>query len=109
MLLAGTDPVTLSRAGVRWLVVEAGTPGDMGAAARTIDRLTVTYAGRDLTLYRVGGETPGMPAARLVATVIAHLAWLAMLTGSAIGMAVAGWRTRAGRQRSPATVATPPR
>jgi hypothetical protein len=69
----------------------------------------VTYAGRDLMLYRVGGETPGMPAARLVATVIAHLAWLAMLTGSAIGMAVAGWRTRAGRQRSPATVATPPR
>jgi hypothetical protein len=109
MLLAGTDPVTLSRAGVRWLVVEAGTPGDMGAAARTIGRLPVTYAGRDLTLYRVGGETPGMPAARRVATVIVHLAWLAMLTGSAIAMAVAGWRTRARRQRSPATVATPPR
>ena len=37
LLLAGADPVALRRAGVAWLVVEAGTPGDMGLAAKTFD------------------------------------------------------------------------
>jgi hypothetical protein len=96
LLLAGADPVALRRAGVRWLVVEAGTPGDMGLATRTFDKLPVTYRGHDLMLYRVGGSAAGASADRRLLAVIAHLVWLAALTGGAIGTAVATWRRRDG-------------
>jgi hypothetical protein len=88
LLLAGADPNAIRRAGVGWLVIEAGTSGDMGSSARTFERLPVTYRGRDLMLYRVGGETAGVPANRRRLAVIAHLAWLAMLIGGAIGMTI---------------------
>jgi hypothetical protein len=93
LLLAGADPDTLRRAGVGWLVVEMGTPGDMGLAARTFERLPTIYRGRDLVLYRVGGDTAGASASRRLTVVISHLAWLAMLISGAVGMAVAGRRT----------------
>jgi hypothetical protein len=86
LLLAGADPVAVRRAGVGWLVVEEGTPGNMGSAAKTLERLPVTYRGRDLTLYRVGGTATGVPADRRLLAVIAHLAWLEMLIGGAIGL-----------------------
>jgi hypothetical protein len=70
-------------------VVELGTPGDIGLAAKTFERLPVAYRGPDLVLYRVGGDTAGASARRREAVVIAHLAWLAMLVGAALGMAVA--------------------
>jgi hypothetical protein len=89
LLLAGADPQALRRAGVGWLVVELGTTGDMGLAAKTFERLPVAYRGPDLVLYRVGGDTAGASARRREAVVIAHLAWLAMLVGAALGMAVA--------------------
>ncbi len=92
LLLAGADPDALRRAGMAWLVVEAGTPGEMGSAARAFGRLAAVYRGRDLVLYRIGGEAVGASAGRRLAVVIAHLIWLAMLAGGAIGMAVAGWR-----------------
>jgi hypothetical protein len=56
--------------------------------------LPVTYRGRDLALYRVGGVTAGASASQRRIAVIAHLAWLAMLVGGAVGMAVANWRRR---------------
>jgi hypothetical protein len=109
LLLAGADANALRRAGVGWLVVEAGTPGEMGAAARTLDGLPVTYRGRDLVLYGVGGETAAVSADRRLLAVIAHLVWLAMLLGGAAGLAVAGWQVLTRRRRTSATVATPPR
>lgn len=104
LLMAGADPVALRRAGVTWLVVESGTPGDMGAAARTFERLPASYRGRDLVLYRVGGTAVGVSADRRLAVTIAHVVWLAMLAG---GLAMAGWRLRV--RRDPASAATPPR
>jgi hypothetical protein len=101
LLLAGADPVALRRAGVGWLVIETGTPGDMGLAARTFERLPVTYRGRDLMLYRVGGKAAGVPADRRLLAAIAHLAWLEMLIGGAIGTAVAGWRQHVRRGPQP--------
>jgi hypothetical protein len=98
LLLAGADPVALRRAGVGWLVVEAGTPGDMGLAARTFARLPVAYRGQDLVLYRVGSAASGVPADRRLLAVIAHLVWLEMLIGGAIGTTVANWRQHARRQ-----------
>jgi hypothetical protein len=95
LLLGGGDPVDLRRAGVGWLVVELGTAGDMGSAAETFGRLPVTYRGRDLVLYRVGGATAGASTARRTTVVIAHLAWLAMLIAGAVGAAATGWRRRA--------------
>ena len=44
LLLAGADPAALAAAGVGWLVVESGTPGDMGAAAETLQPLPVPIA-----------------------------------------------------------------
>jgi hypothetical protein len=88
LLLAGADPIAVRRAGVGWLVVETGSPGDMGSAARTLERLPVAYRGRDLTLYRVGGAAAGVPADRRLLVVMAHLAWLAMLIGGAVGMTI---------------------
>jgi len=94
LLLEGAEPQQLRRAGVGWLVVEFGTPGDMGLSARTLDRLPVTYRGRDLALYRVGGTTAGASASQRWLAVIAHLVWLAMLVGGAVGMSTAGLRRR---------------
>jgi len=99
LLLTGADPEALRQAGVGWLVVERGTPGDIGLAARTFDRLPVAYRGRDLVLYRVDGDTAGVSSSRRLTAVIAHLVWLELLVGGAIGMAVAGWRSRARRSR----------
>jgi len=102
LLLAGADPTAVRHAGVGWLVIEQGTPGDMGAAARTFDRLPVTYRGRDLTVYRVGGEAAGASADRRLLAAMAHLAWLAMLIGGAIGMTIS---RRADSDHSADTVA----
>ncbi|MGA8331201.1 MAG: hypothetical protein WB777_18175 [Mycobacterium sp.] len=93
LLLEGAEPQQLRDAGVGWLVVELGTPGDMGRAARTLDLLPVTYRGRDLALYRVGGATAGASANLRRTAVIAHLAWLMLLVGGAAGLA---WRQRGG-------------
>jgi hypothetical protein len=101
LLLAGTDPATLSRAGVTWLVAEGGTPGDMGLAARTFERLPAVYRGGNLVLYWIGGHTAGAPPNHRSAVRIAHLVWLAMLTGGAIGATVTGRRQHARRRSRP--------
>jgi hypothetical protein len=88
LLLAGSDPDQIRAAGVGWLVVELGTPGDMSTAADTLARLPVAYRGHDLMLYRVGGNTAGASTSRRAVVVVAHLAWLAMLLGGAVGSAV---------------------
>jgi hypothetical protein len=95
LLLVGSDPSALVAAGVAWLVVESNTAGDMGMAARTLDRLTPTYRDRQFALYRIGGHSAAAPSARLRATVIAaHLAWLAMLVVGGAGAAFSAVRSR---------------
>ncbi|WP_293004081.1 hypothetical protein [Mycobacterium sp.] len=88
LLLTGADPDQLRAAGVGWLVVERGTPGDVSAAADTSARLPVAYRGRDLVLYRVGGDTPGASPGRRAGVIVAHLIWLATLIGGAAGWVV---------------------
>jgi hypothetical protein len=95
LLLAGTDPDQLRAAGVGWLAVEMGTPGDMRTATEALERLPVAYRGRDLMLYRVGGVTPEASAGRRAVVLLAHLAWLAMLIGGAVGGVIAARRCRA--------------
>jgi hypothetical protein len=92
LLLAGPDPAALAPAGVGWVVVEADSAGDMGAAARTLDALTPVYRDDQIALYRIGGDTAGASHARRTATMIAHLAWLTMLFGGAAGAVVLAWR-----------------
>ena len=82
----------LAPAGVGWLVVESDSAGDMGAAARTLGALTPVYRDHEFALYRIGGGTPGASPARRAATLIAHLAWLAMLLVGAAGAVVCRWR-----------------
>jgi hypothetical protein len=95
LLLSGPDPAALAAAGVGWLVVESDTPGDLGAAARTLGALTPVYRDREIALYRIGGQSTGVAAERRTATLIAHLAWLAMLIGGGTGALVGAWRRRA--------------
>ncbi|OBI30243.1 hypothetical protein A5709_26035 [Mycobacterium sp. E1386] len=92
LLLAGPDPSALAPAGVGWLVVESDTAGDMGASARTLDALTPVYRDDDLALYRIGGHTAEVSASARVATLIAHLAWLAALMLGGAGAAFDAWR-----------------
>jgi hypothetical protein len=94
MLLAGSGRSALAAAGVGWLVVESGTAGDMGAAARTLGALPPVYRDDEIALYRIGGDTAGVPAARRTATVIAHVAWLAMLVLGGAGALAGAWRRR---------------
>ncbi len=94
LLLSGPSPSALAPAGLGWLVVESDSAGDMGSAARTLDALTPVFHDEELTLYRVGGDTGGVPSGRRQATVIAHLAWLGMLIVGAGGALVAGVRRR---------------
>lgn len=79
LLLAGTEPAAVARAGVAWLVVELDTAGDMGAADRTLGALPLAYRDTHLALYRVGGGAAAVSGDRRLATVLAHVAWLAML------------------------------
>ncbi|MGO9152698.1 hypothetical protein [Mycobacterium sp.] len=85
LLLTGPDPSALASAGVAWLVVESDSPGDMGAAARTLDRLSPVYHDRGLALYRIGGRETGASSARLRATMAADWVWLALLVGCGAG------------------------
>jgi hypothetical protein len=88
LLLSGPDPAALAPAGIGWLVVESDSAGDMGAAARTLDALTPVYRDDEFALYRIGGDTAGVAPARRSATLVAHLAWLAMLLVGAVGAAL---------------------
>jgi hypothetical protein len=97
LLLAGPDPASLAPAGVGWLVVEADSAGDMGAAARTLEALAPVYRDDEFAVYRIGGDTAGASPARRTATVIAHLVWLAMLIGGAAGALVSRARQPRGR------------
>lgn len=94
LLLSGVDASALAPAGVGWLVVEADTAGDLGAAARTLHTLTPVYRDEHLTLYRVGGAGAAVSPARRHTVVIAHLVWLALLIGSGGGALIAGVRRR---------------
>ena len=91
LLLTGPDPAALAPAGVGWLVVESDSAGEMGAAARTLDALTPVYRDSEFALYRIGGDTAGVSSGRREATVIAHLAWLAMLIAGTAGAVVSAW------------------
>ncbi|WP_297699252.1 hypothetical protein [Mycobacterium sp.] len=95
LLLTGPDPSALAAAGVGWLVVDSGSAGDMGAAARTLSALAPVHRDNEIELYRIGGQSAGVPADRRAATMFAHLAWLALLIVGGAGAGIDAWRRRA--------------
>jgi hypothetical protein len=88
LLLDGANPAALVSAGVGWIVVESGTPGEMGSAGKTLAELPVAYRDDGITLYRVGGNAPGASPGRRAALIAAHLVWLAVLVAGAVGAGV---------------------
>ena len=92
LLLGGAEPAKLARAGIGWVVVESGTPGEMDTAAKTLAGLPVVYHDADMTLYRIGGDAPGADASRRTLMVLAHLVWLTVLAAGAVGTAVSALR-----------------
>ena len=95
LLSSGADPSALAALGVGWVLVEHGTPGELGAARSTLDRLDLVHHDDDLSLYRVDGVTSARSPHRAVA-VGAHVVWLLVLAGGA-GCAL-GQRVGAGRR-----------
>jgi hypothetical protein len=89
LLLDGAEPARLARAGVGWVVVESGTAGEMGKAAKTLAKVPVVYRDADMTLYRVGGDSAGASPGERALMVLAHLVWVAVLVVGAAGSAVA--------------------
>lgn len=85
-LLAGDSADTLAALGVGWVLVENTTPGELGNAQQTLDRLDAVYSDEELSLYRV--PDPAMLESRSATTVVlAHLAWaLLLLGGLAVGL-----------------------
>lgn len=81
LLLAGADRDRLAAAGVRWVVVE-GSGVDLA--------LPVAFRDGELTVYRVGGDSPSSPHRGIV--LAAHGVWLAQLVVGLGAMMV--WRRR---------------
>lgn len=89
LLRAGADRQTMADAGVGWLVVETnGVPAELD--------LPVAYRDGDIAVYQIGGDLPASPHRGVL--IAAHLVWLAVLVGGAIGMAVSLWRARRGSE-----------
>jgi hypothetical protein len=94
LLEAGSDPAELARAGVGWLVVQRRTPGDMGAADRTLRRLSPAYADGDIEVYRIGGVSPAAQHHARALVIAAHVVWCILLTGGAAAMGLSAWSRR---------------
>ena len=95
LLESGTTPQALARMGVGWLLVERGTPGEMGAAERTIGGLSPAYADSDIALYRIPDAVSTAGGEHRSAVLAAHLVWAATLAAGSAGLAAAGLRRRA--------------
>lgn len=71
LVLSGATDQQLAEAGVGWVVRESD---------------------REVSVHRVGGSAPA--ASQRGVMIAAHLVWLLVLAGGAIGMAVSFWRAR---------------
>ncbi|WP_448465884.1 hypothetical protein [Mycolicibacterium sp. XJ870] len=83
LLRSSASPEQLADAGVGWLVVETnGVPSDLP--------LPVAHRDDDITVHRIGGSAASSPHRGLM--IAAHVVWLAMLVGGAVGMAIRTFR-----------------
>jgi hypothetical protein len=77
LLLSGAGRDALARAGVGWIVVESPS------ATRPLP-LPVAYRDADLSVYRVGGDSPGASHRKVMIAV--HLVWLGLLIAGLAGI-----------------------
>lgn len=85
LLLDGADPAAAAALGVGWVLVEHGTPGDLGDAQRSLEAMELVYGDENLSLYRVEGAvdvTAAAPGDRAW-SIAMHAVWLSMLAGGA--------------------------
>ncbi|MGW0017381.1 hypothetical protein ACWDUD_03555 [Rhodococcus sp. NPDC003382] len=97
LLLAGAHPDELAALGVGWVLVEHGTPGELGASQRTLDALELVHDDPDLSLYRVPGAS-AQPGDR-GAAVAAHVLWALLPVGGAAGALAIRMRRQTGAAR----------
>ena len=91
LLVSGADRDQLAAAGVGWVVTENGAGGsDFPRFA-----LPVAYRDDDLTVYAVGGDTPGSSHRTLM--LAAHAVWLGLLGFGLAGMLLLLFRRRPGQ------------
>jgi hypothetical protein len=93
-LLRGADRESLARAGVGLIVVESGTPGETGSASNVLNNLPVVYHDADITVYRVGGDSPGASAVERAVMIASHAVWLGALAIGGIGAVALAVRRR---------------
>ncbi|GAA4822064.1 hypothetical protein [Tomitella cavernea] len=100
-LLGGAAPAALAEKGVRWVLVQHGTPGASGDSAATLARAELVYADPDVSLYRIPGPVPdrGATAAQRGWAWAGHALWLAAaVTGAALLWGAELRRRRRGRR-----------
>jgi hypothetical protein len=85
---AAGDPAALADLGVRWVLVEHGTPGPPVPAA--VASLPLVHDGPDLALHRVPGAAaaPSPSPARVIAVGVAHAWALGVVAGAALWIMV---------------------
>lgn len=84
------DVSALARQGVAWVLVEHRTPGPR---LPRLDGLERTYAGADLSLYRLPGTPAVLPAGAAAGPVLlADAAAVALLAATAAGLAITARR-----------------
>ncbi|WKW97977.1 hypothetical protein Q3O43_23595 [Rhodococcus aetherivorans] len=87
LLLAGAAPADLAAHGVGWVLVEHGTPGDLGDSARALEQLEPVFSDAALSLYRVPG-VDGTRSDDRTAAIAAHALWVAVSAGGLVGLLV---------------------
>ncbi|WP_233266659.1 hypothetical protein [Tomitella fengzijianii] len=86
-LLAGAAPAVLAHEGVRWVLVQHGTPGTLGDSAATLAQAEQVYSDPDVSLYRIPGPVAatGSTSADRGLAWAGHALWLAAaVTGAAL-------------------------
>src|SRR5699024_4790386 len=61
-LIEGAPPDRLAAEGVRWVLVQHGTPGPLGDSAATLAQTAPVYSDADVSLYRIDGPVPDFGA-----------------------------------------------
>ncbi len=97
-LVEGAPPERLAAEGVRWVLVQHGTPGPLGDSSATLAQAARVYSDADLSLYRIDGPVRdlGATTAQRAWSWAGHALWV-LTAAAGTGLIVAARWGRRGR------------